>query len=131
MIEQFLKQLTTVASSPYAFVAYVALVIVWAIVVVKTRRLVAISQNLSLLPEADRKSILEKDYGFHLKEGMSAKDFLKAQRTAYVLLARILRAETTRTGCCLFARAKTFTEGLGSWCNRAATLHSDALPPSL
>jgi low affinity Fe/Cu permease len=36
MIEQFLKQLTTVASSPYAFVAYVALVIVWAIVVVKT-----------------------------------------------------------------------------------------------
>jgi hypothetical protein len=29
------------------------------------------------------------------------------------------------------ARAKTFTEGLASSCNRAATLRSDALPPSL
>src|SRR5262245_20506405 len=86
-IEQFLKQLTTVASSPYAFVAYIALLIVWAIIVVKSRRLAAISKNLGLLPEADRKSILEKDYGFHLKQGMSAKDFLKAQRMAYLFYA--------------------------------------------
>jgi hypothetical protein len=89
MMMQFLKQLTTVATSPYAFVAYIILVIIWGVVLVKTRRLAAISRNLRLLPQADRKSMLEKDYGFHLKEGMSASDFLKAQRAAYAFYAFI------------------------------------------
>jgi hypothetical protein len=35
------------------------------------------------------------------------------------------------TASCPFARAKTFTKDLASSCNRVATLHSDALPPSL
>src|SRR5687768_7754270 len=83
-MDGFLAQLVTVATSPYAFVAYLVLVVVWAFVAVKATRIRTLASSLALVPEADRKALLEKDYGFHLKEGMSARDFLKAQRITYL-----------------------------------------------
>jgi hypothetical protein len=83
-MDVFLAQLATVASSPYALVAYLVLVAVWAYVVIKATRIKTIAQSLALVPESERRTLLEKDYGFHLNEGMSAKDFLRAQRLTYV-----------------------------------------------
>ena len=83
-MDMFLAQLATVASSPYALVAYLVLVAVWAYVAIKATRIKTIAQSLALVPESERRTLLEKDYGFHLKEGMSAKDFLRAQRVTYV-----------------------------------------------
>lgn len=83
-MELFLKNLSTVASSPYAFVAYVLLIGVWALVVIRTNRIRSLAKTVSLIPESDRKSLLEKDYGYHLKEGMSARDFLRAQLHSYI-----------------------------------------------
>jgi hypothetical protein len=41
------------------------------------------------------------------------------------------RLRLASLACCPFAREQTLTERLASSCNRAATLRSDALPPSL
>lgn len=86
-VPAFLEQLEEVAKSPYAFVAYLAVLLVWAIIALRTSRFKKISNSLHLVPEMDRKALLEKEYGYHLKEGMSATQFLKAQRTAYIFYA--------------------------------------------
>lgn len=99
-MDAFLAQLVTVATSPYAFVAYVVLVAVWGVVFVKVTRVRALAQAIGHVPEADRRALLEKDYGFHLQRGMSARDFLRAQRSAYIfygLMALLLAAVVLAT----------------------------------
>ncbi len=83
-VSPFLEQLRTVASSPYALIGYTIVVIVWGFTVNRAIRIKAISRAIGQLPEPDRKSILEKEYGYHLKQGMSAKHFLRAQRSTYI-----------------------------------------------
>src|SRR5262249_42796930 len=80
----FLQQLRTVASSPYALIAYIVLAEIWAYTMTRAVRIRAIAKTLIHLLEAVRKSLVEKEFGYHLKEGMSARNFLKAQRSTYL-----------------------------------------------
>lgn len=54
--------LTTVATSPYAFVAYVVLVAVWGYVIVAGSRLRRITSIIDQIPEKDRALA---SYAFH------------------------------------------------------------------
>jgi hypothetical protein len=80
----FLHQLKIVGRSPYALIGYIVLAVIWAYTMTRAIRIRAIARTLIHLPEADRKSLLEKEFGYHLKEGMSARSFLKAQRSTYL-----------------------------------------------
>src|SRR5438046_2660585 len=88
-MEQFLSHLQEVATSPYALIAYVVIAVLWALVTIKTSRLKAIAGVIKDLPENERVVLLEKDYGYHLKEGMSAGDFLRAQKATYLFYAAL------------------------------------------
>ena len=82
-ISRFLENFKLVATSPYAFAAYIIVIIVWAILNFKSNRIKTVAGIIRNIPEKDRKSVLEKEYGFYLKEGMTAESFLKAQRNSY------------------------------------------------
>ncbi|WP_342316796.1 hypothetical protein [Lysobacter sp. FW306-1B-D06B] len=95
-MKPFLDQLQIVSTHPFAFVAYIALIGLWAIVVIKANRMRTvsrtISQSLTHLPERQRPKALAdalREQGYHLKEGMSAKDFLRAERMKYIFYATI------------------------------------------
>jgi hypothetical protein len=86
-IRLFLEQLKVVATSPYALIGYIALVLVFALTITKAIRIKAVTRSLTSIPESDRKSVLENEYGVRLKEGMSATHFLRAQRNTYLFYA--------------------------------------------
>jgi tetratricopeptide (TPR) repeat protein len=86
-IEAFLTALPTAANSPLAFVAYLALVVAWFAIAFRTKRLNLILKQIDKFPEAQRRGVLRDEFGLTLKEGLSAKDFLRGQRQKLVFVA--------------------------------------------
>jgi len=89
----FFDSLKDVASSPYALLGYIVLIICWVILSYRSYRLKLISQSIKSLPESDRKHMLQTDYGYYLKEGVTAGEFIRIRRNSqifYIVLLLIL-----------------------------------------
>jgi hypothetical protein len=110
-MKAFLEALPAVATSPLALVAYLATLFVWAIIALQNRRISTVMRNIKLIPEKDRKSLLETEMGIKLPEEVSAEDWLKARRQTYLFWALLVLvlAILTIVALAVFARTATVT----------------------
>jgi hypothetical protein len=88
-VEIFLRNLQAVASSPYAFAAYIAVVIAWVYIIIAQSRLKHISRSIKDLPEAERKDVLMKEYSVLPKAGLSANQWLRSRKQQLVFFGFI------------------------------------------
>ncbi len=86
-VTAFLDNLQDVAGSPYAFVAYIAVLLAWVYTTVARHRLGKIAGALKDLPENDRSKVLLKEYSTSPREGLSAEDWIRSRRHMMVFLA--------------------------------------------
>ena len=86
-ITELLAHLREVASSPYAFVAYVAVVAAWAYVATAQYRLRTISKIIGNLPEGERAKILLKEYNTLPRSGLTAEQWIRSRRQMLFFLA--------------------------------------------
>lgn len=84
MIEKFLTALPTAASSPYAFVAYLALIATFTYVSIAQFRLRTIARVLGTLPENDRGPLLQKEYNVLPSHGLTAEEWIRSRRQMLV-----------------------------------------------
>ena len=72
---EFLKSLKVVATSPYAFVAYIFVLAGWVYVVTSQNRLRAITR----LPADEQAAILKKEYNVLPRVGLSGNQWIRAR----------------------------------------------------
>lgn len=82
----FFQSLKTVATSPYAFVAYIVLVIGWVYVAVAQYRLTRISRVLSKVPPKDRATLLAREYAMYPRTGLSAEQAIRSRKHTLLFL---------------------------------------------
>ena len=80
MIKSFLEALPAASSSPFAFLAYLFVVVVFAYVTVAQYRLKRIASIIKDVPEADRAKLLAKEYNTLPAHGLSAEQWIKSRR---------------------------------------------------
>ncbi|MEQ9305352.1 MAG: hypothetical protein RJQ14_15690, partial [Marinoscillum sp.] len=86
-LEKFLEVLPTVATSPYAFVAYVVLILSWLVVALKVKRNKELLKNLDKLPEQDRLPAFKLELqGVEIKEGLSPEQWIKSNTHRYLFI---------------------------------------------
>lgn len=71
-----IQGISSVASSPLAFGAYITVIIFWAFISYKKLYFSNIERSISHLPEQDRIKVLIKDYGLKPKGGLSSEQYL-------------------------------------------------------
>jgi len=79
----FFEGLKTAATSSYAFVAYVCLIVAWVYVAVAQHRLKIISQ----LPPEHRPKALEHEYKVLPRAGLSAEQWIRSRKHTLLFLA--------------------------------------------
>ncbi len=83
-----LSAITTAASNPLAFAAYLFVVGAWTVIAFRVNRNKQLLRNLEKLPEQDRLQVLRDETGVgYLKTGLSAEEWLQARQQFYYLLA--------------------------------------------
>jgi hypothetical protein len=83
-----ISSLPTVASSPFAFVAYIVVVLAWLIIAWRVKRNKNLLENLVKLPENDRLRAFETEVGhIPIKEGLSPEQYLRSRIHYYYFLA--------------------------------------------
>lgn len=88
-IEALIKNIGLAATSPYAFVAYILVVLAWVYVVSSQARLKKIAETLDKLPEEQRADLLAKEYSTFPKSGLSAEQWLRARKLHLLFLGFI------------------------------------------
>jgi hypothetical protein len=88
-VQIFLDNLKIVASSPYALVGYLTLVVAWVYVVTANRRLTIIGKLLLQLPRKDRLEILKKEYNTIPRAGLSAEQWIKSRKHLFLFFGFI------------------------------------------
>jgi hypothetical protein len=79
--------LPAIATSPLAFVAYIAVVVVWAIISWKVRRSKELLTSLQKFPEKDRLDAWKVEAGIaHLGSGLSPEQWIRSKIQLYYLL---------------------------------------------
>lgn len=79
--------LPAIASSPLAFVGYIVVVLVWALVAWKVRRSKQLLINLQKFPAKDRLEAFKVDAGIaHLSSGLSPEQWMRSRIQLYYLL---------------------------------------------
>jgi hypothetical protein len=86
-LSHFLSQLRSVATSPYAFVAYIAVVAAWVYTTIARHRLNKVAQVLKDLPPKDRITLIEQEYRTSPRKGLSAEQWIRARRHTLLLVA--------------------------------------------
>jgi hypothetical protein len=84
---QFLNHLKDTAASPFAFVAYLAVVGAWAYIIIARHRLTTIAKTLNALPEDRRAEILLKEYNTTPRKGLSAEQWIRARKHVLILVS--------------------------------------------
>jgi len=88
-VKAFLDNLGVVAKSPYAFLAYLGVVIAWVYVVTAQARLNKIAKVITSLPEKDRAALLAKEYSTFPRSGLTAKEWIRSRIYQQIFLAFI------------------------------------------
>jgi hypothetical protein len=86
-LSQFLSQLRSVGTSPYAFAAYIAVVAAWVYTTVARHRLNKVAEVLKNLPPKDRLKLIEQEYKTSPRSGLSAEQWIRARRQTLLLVA--------------------------------------------
>lgn len=76
----FLSHLKEVASSPYAFVAYICVVAAWLYSAIARNRLKHVSKIIKEIPEKDRRDVILREYNTNPRAGLSAEQWIRARR---------------------------------------------------
>jgi hypothetical protein len=79
--------LKVAASSPYALVAYVCLLVIWACVWIAQQRLKRISKVIGQLPPEDRAALLTKEYNVLPRSGLSAEQWIRSRKHMLIFYA--------------------------------------------
>jgi hypothetical protein len=90
-LKELISALPETATSPYAFVAYIVLVLGWLVISLKVRRNRHLLKHLSTLPEKDRLKALELEMGaVRIRHGLTAEQWIKSRVHLYVFLAFVM-----------------------------------------
>jgi hypothetical protein len=105
----FITGLKIAATSPYAFVAYICLVIAWVYVATAQYRLKRLSKVIEHIPAEDRAKLLEKEYNVLPRAGLSAEQWIKSRTHTLFFLAflALLLAGLMLTTIALTTRKQT------------------------
>jgi hypothetical protein len=87
MPESFVTALKAVADKPLALLGYALLLGAWAYVAVARHRLNRVAAALSTLPAKHRADVLKQEYGVQPTTGLTAEEWLRAQRQRLVFIA--------------------------------------------
>lgn len=87
MPENFLTELKTVAGSPLAFVAYLAVLAAWVFAVHHGSKLARLGTFLKEIPEADRSSLIARELSITPRAGLTAEQWLAYQTRKHLLIA--------------------------------------------
>lgn len=86
MAEFFEKALSVIPANPISLVGFVALLIAYVLLSLRTVRNKQILAKIKDLPEKDRLRVLESEMGvLKLEGGMTAEQYLQGQRDKYIL----------------------------------------------
>jgi hypothetical protein len=85
-ITQFMSHLKDVASSPYALIGYIVVIVAWVYVVTAQGRLRNISKIISELPEEDRSKILLREYNTSPRKGLTAEQWIRSRQHTLLFL---------------------------------------------
>jgi hypothetical protein len=85
-VSEFLTSLSQVASSPYAFAAYIAVVAAWVYTTVARHRLSRMANLLRELPPAERTQLIAKEYSFAPRGGLSAEQWIRSRQHLLLFL---------------------------------------------
>src|SRR5690349_21152371 len=83
----FFEGLRTAATSPYAFVAYICLILAWAYVAIAQHRLKRVSQVIAQVPREQRASLLAKEYNVLPRSRLSAEQWIRSRKHTLFFLA--------------------------------------------
>lgn len=85
----FLRALPSAASSPLAFVAYLCLLLGWAFIALRNKRINSLLKSIEKLPEKDRKPTLVAEMGAVIPRSITAEQWLIAQKHQYIFFGYI------------------------------------------
>jgi hypothetical protein len=88
-IHTFIENISVTATSPFAFVAYIIVILSWLYYSLNNRRLRIISSSIKDLPEKDRLKLIQKEYNTLPKEGISAQAWIKSRKQMFLLIGFI------------------------------------------
>lgn len=87
IIGQFLASIPSAATSPLAFVAYLATLIAWAVIAFRVRTLNEVSRTLEALAEGDRPEALRQALGAVRVGEFTPTEYIKHQISRYVFIS--------------------------------------------
>lgn len=82
-LQNALKALPAVATSPYAFLGYIALVLAWLFVRSRTDRLKTLMGKLADIPEPARPGIVQAELGSPVPPELSSEQWIRAKINSY------------------------------------------------
>src|SRR5437867_5917658 len=86
-LKSLLQALPQAASSPYALVAYLAVLVGWLVIALKVNRNKQLLAHIDKLPSKDRLSALQLEMGaVTIKEGMTPEQWIRTRVHNYLFL---------------------------------------------
>src|ERR1700682_151082 len=85
-----LKSLPTIAGSPLAIIAYLAVIGAWLLSHMRTARFKVLMDRIVTLPAADRKAAIALEMNTVIPEAISAEELLRGKRQFYMMVAYVL-----------------------------------------
>jgi hypothetical protein len=89
-MQEFLKVLPAAATSPLAFVAYLAVLLAWVTITLQNRRINSLLRSIEKFPEKDRKDIIAREMNIILPKNISAEQWLTERRQRYVFIGFLI-----------------------------------------
>jgi hypothetical protein len=85
--KSLLEALPNAATSPYAFVAYICVVVAWVVIGLRVKRNAQLLAHLERLPSGDRLAALQLEMGAaSIKGGITPEQWIRAQVHKYLFL---------------------------------------------
>lgn len=79
-----LRSLPSVAASPYAFFAYLAVLTAWVIIAWRVKRNKNLLENLEKFPKSHRLQVVREEMGMPLKTSLTPEQWLRARTHRYI-----------------------------------------------
>jgi len=86
----FINSIPVVATSPYAFGAYLLTILAWIIIAYRVARNRNIQEKIKQYPEADRIRVITAEMGAPVPPGMTAEEWIRYKRMALITYALIV-----------------------------------------
>lgn len=88
-LQEALRSLPQAALNPYAFVAYLGVIIAWVVIALRVKRNRELLQRIKDVPEEQRRDLLLAEMGSPIPPHLSAEQWLKSRRQLYFFYAFI------------------------------------------